>query len=134
MSVELKCLIPWPDREQLHHNMPRSFRKHFSMVRCIIDCFEVFIERPSSLDARAKTYSNYKKHMIKVLLAVTPTGSICFISKAWGGRVSDKVITQRCGFLQKIENGDQVMADRGFNIEEDLAMCGAKLLIPAFTR
>ena len=135
MSVELKCLIPWPDREQLHHNMPRSFRKHFSMVRCIIDCFEVFIERPSSLDARAKTYSNYKKHnTIKVLLAVTPTGSICFISKAWGGRVSDKVITQRCGFLQKIENGDQVMADRGFNIEEDLAMCGAKLLIPAFTR
>lgn len=48
-------------------------------------------------------------------------------------RQYDKVITQCCGFLQKIENGDQVMADRGFNIE-DLAMCGAKLLIPAFTR
>ena len=102
------------------------------MVCCIIDCFEVFIEKPSLLDARAKTYSNYKKHnTIKVLLAVTPTGSICFISKAWSGRVSDKVITQRCGFLQKIENGVEVMADRGL---EDLAMCGAKLLIPAFTR
>uniref|UniRef100_A0A1X7SVZ4 DDE Tnp4 domain-containing protein n=1 Tax=Amphimedon queenslandica TaxID=400682 RepID=A0A1X7SVZ4_AMPQE len=80
-------------------------------------------------------YSNYKKHnTVKVLIAVTPTGSICFISKAWGGCVSDKVITQESGFLRKICRGDKVMADRGFNIEEDLAVIGAQLLIPPFTR
>ena len=57
--------------------------------------------------ARAATYSNYKKHnTVKVLIAVSPTGSIAYISNAWGGRVSDKVITQEYGFLDHIEPGD----------------------------
>ena len=42
MSTELKPLVAWPDKEQLILNMPQVFRKHFSKVRCIIDCFEVF--------------------------------------------------------------------------------------------
>ena len=56
MSTELRCLIKWPDEETLQKNMPNSFKKHFSRVRCIIDCFEVFIERPVSFQARALTY------------------------------------------------------------------------------
>ena len=48
--------------------------------------------------------------------------------------MSDKVITQRCGFLDNIEFGDVVLADRGFNIHDDLAVRGAKLEIPAFTK
>ena len=135
MSVELSCLVAWPDDIILCQNMPKCFMKHYSQVKCIIDCFELFIERPVSFKARAATYSNYKKHnTLKVLVAVTPTGSICFISKAWGGRVSDKVITQKCGFLDHIKYGDVVLADRGFNIHDDLAVIGATLQIPAFTR
>ena len=135
MSRELQCLIAWPDEEKLHENMPSSFRKHYSRTKCIIDCFEIFVDRPTYFEARASTYSNYKKHnTVKVLIAVSPVGSICFISKAWGGRVSDKVITQQSGFLDHINYGDVVMADRGFNIQDDLAVRGAELLIPAFTR
>ncbi len=132
MSVELKCLIYWPDPVTLKENLPDCFRKHYSKVKCII---EIFIERPLNFEARAVTYSNYKKHnTVKCLIAITPTGSICFISNAWGGRVSDKEITQKCGFLSHIDVGDIVMADRGFNISDDLAQCSARLLIPAFTR
>ena len=88
-----------------------------------------------SFSARAATYSNYKKHnTIKVLIAIAPTGAIIFISKAWGGRVLDKVITQKCGFLDHIEYGDVILADRGFNIHDDLAVLGAKLEIPSFTK
>ena len=135
MSTELKHLVSWPDKEQLQLKMPKVFRKHYSNVRCIIDCFEVFLQRPTSFVARAQTYSNYKKHnTIKVLIGVAPTGAICFISEAWGGRVSDKVITQQSGFLKKVEYGDDIMADRGFNVGEDIAVSGGRLLIPAFTR
>ena len=71
---------------------------------------------------------------MKVLIAVASTGAITFISKAWTGRVSDKVITQKCGFLNHIEYGDVVLADRGFNIQDDLAVIGARLEIPSFTK
>ncbi len=40
------------------------------------------------------------------------------------------VLTQECGFLRKLEYGDVVLADRGFTIEEHVAMCGALLEIP----
>lgn len=115
--------------------MPQVFRKHYLNAKCIIDCFEIFTERPVAFQARAATYSNYKKHnTFKVFIAVTPTGAISFISKAWTGRVSDKVITQKCGFLEKLEFGDIVLANRGFIIQDDLALVGARLDIPAFTK
>ena len=38
------------------------------------------------------------------------------------------------GFLRIIEHGDVILADRGFNIAEDLGVYGASLEIPAFTR
>ena len=40
----------------------------------------------------------------------------------WGGRVSDKYLTQNCGFLNLLEYGDTVLADRGFNISEDFSI------------
>ena len=57
----------------------------------------------------------------------------CF-SSAWGGRVSDKYITQNPQFLANLLPGDVCLADRGFNIAETLASYGASLKIPAFTR
>ena len=61
MYDNLSQLVVWPDTETLKANLPISFQKHYSNVKCIIDCFEVFIERPESFTARAATYSNYKK-------------------------------------------------------------------------
>ena len=88
-----------------------------------------------ALHACAATYSNYKKHKTgKVFIAVAQTGSIGFISQAWGGRISDKEITQNCGFLTLLEYGNEVLADRGFIVDDDLALCGAKLLFPSFTK
>jgi hypothetical protein len=100
-------------------------------VRCIIDCTEVFIEKPSGHLAQAVTYSDYKKHnTVKYLVGVTPSGSICFTSEGWGGRTSDKQITIRSGFLNQLTRGDLIMADKGFLIEDELNMRDCKLLIP----
>ena len=54
MDVKLSsCLIKWPDRESLWKTMPQCYRLSFGKkVAVIVDCFEVFVERPSSLLAR----------------------------------------------------------------------------------
>ena len=57
-----------------------------------------------------------------------------FGKKAWGGRTSDKFLTDNCGILGKIIPGDLVLADRGFTIQETLMFKQAELAIPAFTR
>lgn len=130
MFINLKQLMIWPDKETSQYNLPSAFQGRLHQVRCIIDCFEIFIERFLSFTARALTYSNYKKHnTIKILIAVSPTGSIAYISSAWGGRVSDKVITQQCGFLNFIDPGDVILADRGFNEHDNIAIKGGKLVL-----
>ena len=50
----LGVLIKWPEREELYKTMPKDFR-HFGKCIVIIDCFEVFIEQPSSNKPRAQT-------------------------------------------------------------------------------
>ena len=56
------------------------------------------------------------------------------MSESWGGRASDKYITEHCGILQQLLPGDIVLADRGFDIAESVGMMQAQLHIPAFTK
>ena len=48
LYVKLSPLVYWPDRDQLLKTMPTCFRKNFRKCAIIIDCFEVFTERPTS--------------------------------------------------------------------------------------
>ena len=136
MATVLKFLIKWPNREELQKTMPTDFVQVYGRkVAVIVDCFEVFIERPGDLLACASTWSNYKHHnTIKFLIGICPQGAISFISKAWGGRTSDKYLTENCHILNRLLPGDIVLADRGFNINESVALKGAKLEIPAYTK
>ena len=84
-------LVIWPEKPALRKYLPKCFRGKYTKCVCIIDCTEIFIERPLSLNTRAQTWSNYKNHnTIKYLIACTPAGAVSFISEGWGGRVSDK--------------------------------------------
>ncbi len=67
------------------------------------------------------TWSKCKHHnTIKFLIGITPQGVISFISKAWGGRVSDKFLTENSGLLKNLLRGDIVLADRGFDIADSI--------------
>ena len=136
MDIRLQDLILWPDLESLQKTMPICFQESFGKkVAVIIDCFEVFMERPSNLKARATTWSNYKhRNTAKVLIGITPQGTVAFVSDAWGGRASDKYITENSGILKKLLPGDIILADRGFDIAESVGTMQAKLHIPAFTK
>jgi len=121
----------WPSREQIRCYMPTSLRQKYPNLRCKIDCSETFVERPRDLKLQACTWSDYKHHnTLKYLVAITPDGMISFISQTWGGRATDRYIVQNSGFLDLIEPYDLVLADRGFNIQEDLLFRLASLEIP----
>ncbi|XP_033727696.1 uncharacterized protein LOC117317023 [Pecten maximus] len=136
LHIKLKPLIYWPTKEERRQTMPMEFRKYFGLkVAVIIDCFEVFIEKPSDLTARSQTWSSYKHHnTVKFLIGISPQGTIVFISDAYGGRASDKFITKDSEFLNKLEYGDVVLADRGFDIAEEVAQVNGEVRIPAFTK
>ena len=70
---------------EVSHHLGCSKSKYASDLypnaRCIIECSEVFIDRPLSYQARAQTYSNYKKH--NTVNGVTPNGTVSFLLKCW---------------------------------------------------
>ncbi len=77
----------------------------------------------------------YKHHStVKVLIGITPHGTVSFVSEAWGGMVSDKFLTESSGILDCLMPGDIVLADRGFDISDSIGMMQAKLHLPAYTK
>ncbi len=135
MSATLKPLIKWPSKHAILKNMPKCFKTKYKRCRCIIDCSEIFIDRPTNLTSRAQTYSTSKSHnTVKYLVGMSPAGAITFLSAGWGGRVSDKQITAESGFYDLLEHNDEILADRGFTIRDELATRGATLRIPHFIK
>ena len=59
LAIILCNLIVWPDRDDLKVNLPFWFANFKSCV-CIMDCTEMYIERPLNLAAGAQIYSTYK--------------------------------------------------------------------------
>lgn len=136
MHIKLKKIVFWPERQNLIKTMPSSFRSNFEgHIAVIIDCFEIPIDRPSSLKARAATWSNYKqRNTVKYLIGITPQGVISFISIGFGGRCSDKYVTETSGIFNNLIPGDVVLADRGFNNLNSVGFYCAKLVLPASAR
>lgn len=135
---QMKKLIHFPPRHVLKKHMPLKFlQKYSDKITIIIDCFEIMMESPNSskMKARANVFSNYKKHnTVKILIGVSCSGCILFISNGFGGRISDKEIVKQSGFLDNIQDGDLIMADRGFLIEDLLRINNASVTYPAFKK
>ena len=82
LYIKLKPLIIFPDRDSLIKTMTMDFTKHFPKCVVVIDCFEIFLERPTNLLARAQTYSSYKHHnTVTYLIGMTPQGTVSYISE-----------------------------------------------------
>ena len=135
MFLRLRPLIIWPGREEIISTTPVSFRQYFKTnVAVIIDCVKIFINKPSNLKAHSATWSQYKHNTIKFLIGISPQGVIPFISKAWGGRTSEKYLTKNSMLLNNLLPGDVVLADLGLDIAESVGFYCAEVKIPAFTK
>eukprot|EP00733_Pompholyxophrys_punicea_P001799 Pompholyxophrys_punicea_v1_NODE_1043_length_1017_cov_3.658004.p1 type:complete len:180 gc:universal NODE_1043_length_1017_cov_3.658004:591-52(-) len=97
---------------------------------------------------QSASWSEYKSNnTFKALIGITPTGYISFFSELWSGNVSDPQIcksavqmgSDKNGGAGKtiydlLEEGDMMMADRGFTIRTKLMKRKCSLIIPAFLR
>ena len=111
--------------------MPTQFKDLYPTTRVIIDCTELFIETPSSLNIQSSTWSSYKHHnTLKGLEGISPTGACIYVSRLHTGGISDQEITRCSGILGLVEPGDAVMADKGFDISYELLIRGCHLNIP----
>ena len=104
----LKNFVIWLSKETIRARLPSDF-VHFPRARAILDCSEIECSVPNDPTIRAKMWSNYKqRHTMKFLVA---SGEITFLSKMFGGRVTDTEITTKYGFLKLVEPLDDILAE-----------------------
>ena len=63
---------------------------------------------------------------------MTPSGAISFVSEAYERSISDRKLVELSGILDKLEAGDEIMADKGFTIQDLLIPYGIRLNMPPF--
>ena len=108
-----KDYVWWYSREQVDEFMPESFKKLYPKTRVVLDASEIKIECPGKVDRAVLCYSNYKSsHTLKFLIGIAPNGQITFLSKCYGGRITDCQLTQESGIINMVEDDDEIMADK----------------------
>ena len=121
LYFQLKELDIWPSKDIIEDFMPSNFAEKFPDTRVILDATEVPIEKPSDVNAQCMTWSNYKhKNTVKAMIGVTPKGAVSYVSDAYGGSASDRMIIEKSELLQPdmFEKGDSIMADRGIMVQD----------------
>jgi DDE superfamily endonuclease len=115
-------------------------KKNYPAVRVIIDCTEFEIEQPTNPQAQQDTWSTYKNTntakgtkcwgsvyntmfvfvSVIALVGITPNGIVSYISPLYGGATSDRSLLNMTGpgtLRELMEDGDQIMSDRGFALD-----------------
>ena len=131
LEKELKLLVPFSTLADMEGvERPEVYRNNHCL-RAIIDCTEFYIQKPSLPSSQRRTHSSYKaKNTFKLFISISRVLHINYISRLYSGCISDKEITKRCGFLEALKPGDEVMADKGFNVQDLLALHHVRLIAP----
>lgn len=134
LYLNLTQLGLWLPRQAIDTTMPVAFLDKYPTTRVIIDATEVRCEVASSFVTQSGTYSYYKStNTFKGLVGISPNGLVTFVSELYMGSVSDKEIVIKSGLLtMPFDQGDSVMADKGFKIADLLKDLGVTLNIPPF--
>ena len=114
---KLSCVPIWPTKDIVIDTMLECFKGTYPNTRVIIDCTEVFYQKPSSLTNQSSLFSYYKHNITFEVLVGTPSSgaitiirelydgstsdAITIISELYDGSLSDAEIVKRCGILKK---------------------------------
>ena len=95
----IECFPPWYIVKKY---MPEVFKNEYPNTRLILDATELGVERSSSLLSQACTFSTYKnRNTVKVLVGITASGAVSFVSQAYEGSISDRKLVEVSGLLDK---------------------------------
>ncbi|KAK3908527.1 E3 ubiquitin-protein ligase UPL6 [Frankliniella fusca] len=118
--------------EAQNNNKPKCFEQ-FHNLRVVIDATELRIQKPKHFQQQSNTFSNYKScNTVKFLVGISCYGGLSFISEGYEGTISDRKLLLKSGLLDHLVEGDAVMADRGFDVEDILNEIGVDIIIPPF--
>ncbi|XP_037498663.1 uncharacterized protein LOC119372258 [Rhipicephalus sanguineus] len=134
LYFKLVKLPLWAPRHMIDETMPATFLGKHSATRVILEATEVLCTVPSSLALQSSTYSAYKStNTFKGLVGTTPNGLVSYVSELFAGSMSDRECVIQSGFLNlEFGQGDVVMADKGFRIDDLLEEKGVDLNLPPF--
>ena len=131
LEKELKIFLPFSTLTDMEGISRPEVYPCNPCLRAIIDCTEFYIQKPSLPSSQRRTHSTYKaRNTFKLFISISPLLHINYVSRLYSGCISDKEITKKCGFLEELVPGDEVMADKGFNIQDLLALHHVRLISP----
>ena len=123
----------WPSRKLVSYFMPSDFSAKYPKTRLIMDGTECPINKPTQPVAQQATFSFYKnRNTIKVVVGCTPGGLISYVSPAFGGSTSDRQVVESTALPKLFAPNDEVMADKGFNVEDLFIPYHVGVNIPTF--
>ena len=127
MSDCLGQLSSTTERETMKRNLPKCFKPDYEDVYLIIDCSELYIEKPSQVIQQSATWSEYEGHNTgKGLIALSPLMLPVFASDIYLGSKSDEEILLQSGILSFAQQGDRLLADKGFIVQHILDNWGGQ--------
>ena len=66
---------------------------------------------------------------MKALVGLSSIGALVFLSQMYTAGISDKELTKLFHAIDYLDTGDDVMADKGFDIQDDFAAKGVTVNI-----
>lgn len=133
MSLQWRNLELWIDKERIKAYMPLDFQDKYPGTRVLLDATECPIKKFKLPLAQQVTFSSYKnRNTVKVLIGITPSGLISYVSPSYGGSATDRQIIERSTILDKFVYNDEIMVDKGLNVQDIFMPYGVKVNMPAF--
>ena len=123
----------WPTQENVQFYAPSDFHAKFPSTRVILDGTEFPIMKPQQPLAQQATFSHYKnRNTMKVVVGASPGGLVTYVSSAYGGSASDRQIVERSNLMKMCDPSDEIMADKGFNVEDLFIPYQVSINMPTF--
>lgn len=133
MALKWRAIDLWLNKEAVTHYMPLDFNDKYPQTRVIIDATECPIRKPHLPTTQQITFSSYKnRNTIKFLVGLAPSGLISYISPCYGGSASDRQIIERSQILNRFNYNDEIMVDKGLNVQDILLSNGVKVNIGTY--